>query len=322
MAIERGANVNARDEVQATPLHYAAEHANVSIARMLIESGADMDARNRWGSTPLHSVAPVQSRSVVPGASFAAHDHRYPEEDYIQVARMLVERGADVNARNDDGETPLQRAANTDWPDIVGLMVEYGADVNQRIEGMPALAYAAYGGWLGVARLLVERGADVNVRTKHGNTVLYEAVDGHFHLSGTGLEFIRTLIERGAEVNAKNWHGRTALHHAVTMALSESVTTQNSTQLVRLLLDGGADVNARNDKGLTALHFIAQFEFFARRIIVQGRRNRSRHSSITVPTRRGSEHRRRGRQASAILRGDGSRGTWKLRDFEHNIRAA
>ena len=74
--LERGANVNARDNSQETPLHHAASRGNTEVAALLIEKGADVNARDMNHKTPLHWAA---------------------SQGNTEVAALLIEKGADIN---------------------------------------------------------------------------------------------------------------------------------------------------------------------------------------------------------------------------------
>lgn len=93
-----------------TALHYVAFfNGNVDLASTLLEAGAEVDAvaRNNQQVTPLHSAA--------------AHRHN-------AIIRLLLERGANVNARQQDGETPLMEAAQNGETELVDLFLAQGAD--------------------------------------------------------------------------------------------------------------------------------------------------------------------------------------------------
>ena len=93
--VELGADVNAQVQKQfngeATPLHWAASEGHTEAVKVLVEAGADVNAHTHYGATPLHSAA-------TPGR--------------VEAMKVLVEAGGDVNARKQDGDTPLRLAAN------------------------------------------------------------------------------------------------------------------------------------------------------------------------------------------------------------------
>jgi hypothetical protein len=115
-------------------------------------------------------------------------------KDYI---RVLINEGADANAKNNDGWTPLMFAARySSSPEIVKLLIEKGADVNARDNnGAPLLIYAVRQ-TPEIVKLLVDNGADVNVKSRGGFTPLNLAEsDGN----KWGAEIIRILKAAGAK---------------------------------------------------------------------------------------------------------------------------
>jgi len=90
----------------------------------------------------------------------------------LEKVKKLLDRGADVNARDKDGWTPLHWASVHGHLDVIKLLVERGADVNASNHGWTPLHEAASRGHLNVVKFLVERGADVNARDREGRTPL------------------------------------------------------------------------------------------------------------------------------------------------------
>ncbi|HYH01044.1 MAG TPA: ankyrin repeat domain-containing protein [Terriglobales bacterium] len=99
-----------------TPLHLAAAFGGAEAVRVLLELAADPNqrSRNALNNTPLHACAAI-SRSV-------------------DIARMLLDHGADVNATQHGGFTALHSAAFNGSVDLVGLLVERGADLSARTD--------------------------------------------------------------------------------------------------------------------------------------------------------------------------------------------
>ena len=162
------------------------------------------------------------------------------EAGHLEVVKLLIENGADVNVENEFGENALMRASEYGNLEKVKLLIEKEADVNAKNEdGKTALMRASREGHLEVVKYLIENGADVNAKSNNGWTALMRAsYNGH-------LEVVKYLIENGADVNAKRDSGRTALMRA---------SREGHLEVVKLLIENGADVNAKDDiYGQTAL---------------------------------------------------------------------
>ena len=207
-------------------LHLASYFGIVPLARnLLFEKG--------WVSR-LKLYRTVNKRD---GSSTTAL-HRAAENGHEAVVRLLLEKGADVKAKNKDGRTTLHETVIRGHDKVVRLLLEKGADIEAKDFNV-ALHQAITRGHDKVVRLLLEKGADVNTKDKDGRTALHQAV-----IEGNG-EVVRLLLEKGADVEAKDKDGRTTLHKAIAIGQEE---------VVRLLLEKGADIEAKNKDGRTALH--------------------------------------------------------------------
>jgi ankyrin repeat protein len=151
-------------------------------------------------------------------------------QDDLDTARQLVRAGADVNAPNRYGITPLSLACTNGSAPMVQLLIQAGAGVNAAIPGgeTPLMTCSRTGKVDAVQALLV-RGADVNAKeSKHGQTALmWGAAEGN-------AEVVEALMKAGADIHARVESGFTPFLFAVR---------EGRTRVVQLLLHAGVDVN-------------------------------------------------------------------------------
>jgi ankyrin repeat protein len=161
---------------------------------------------------------------------------------YTKIVELLLDKHADVKAKDWNGMTPIYSAISNarEVPRIVELLINKGIDVNTKEEnGCNPLFLASSAGHRDIAELLINKGADVNPKENHKFTALHEAsLCGH-------KEIVELLINRGADVNFQDHNGRTALYTAIMYSHKE---------IVELLISNGADVNIQDDYGNTALY--------------------------------------------------------------------
>jgi len=158
--------------------------------------------------------------------------------DDHESVRCLLQRGADVNARNESGDLPLHCASRDNFL----LLLDRGADLHEKdAEGRGLLHCAALCGWRDIAQLLITKGADVNSRNKCGRTPLhdtsYTGPPGHTDVAAL-------LVASGAEIDPRDDEGRTPLHEA---------TDEGCKGVAQLLVRNGADINAQDKSGKTPL---------------------------------------------------------------------
>ena len=160
----------------------------------------------------------------------------------INLAKLLIAAGADVNAIDNSSRTVLIRATENGSTEIAKLLIAAGADINATgNHGMTALMKAAWSININteIVKLLLDAGADVNARDNSGNTALINAA-----WSRNSTEIVKLLLAAGANVNARNNRGEAALIKAAIYG---------HTEIIKLLLAAGVDFNARDNLGRTAL---------------------------------------------------------------------
>ena len=165
-----------------------------------------------------------------------------------RVMSLLLAMGADANRSTLSGETPLTLAAARQCPRVAGLLLSHGADPHHVTEnGASVLGTAVFHCCYDLVEALLGLGVGVNHCDANGDTALLIAclqVGGDE--CGAPLDHVgvvKSLLAHGAAVNRRNRLGNTALIHAAYVG---------SLEVVALLLEQGADTSAANDKGQTA----------------------------------------------------------------------
>lgn len=244
--LKAGADINKPDPDNVSPLLMALLNMRFDIALYLIEQGADVNQWDYWGRTPLYAavdvnILPASQRGDLPPLETVTG---------IDVARLLLERGADPNYylklpplpreiafdRAGDnpvmntGSTPLQRAAYGADVEMMQLLLDHGADLQlANVNGVtPMIALNSPGGsrnrnkseatvMQGLA-VLLEAGADIN---KHGG------INGETPLHATArlnwLEVVKFLVSRGADLHATDRNGLIPLDYATGKADTQSL---------------------------------------------------------------------------------------------------
>ena len=275
--IERGAKVGARDVWGKTPLHRAAYRCNIPVIELLLANGADINARDNEGLVPLHEVGFGASR-----------------DDTIEAFAFMVAAGADIRVKSYKQITPLHLAALRAQPGLVGWLLEHGADANARDAfGRTPLHFATLPGLLicedpfeiagtlesqefpsmRAARTLVrlvKDGADPNAKDSQGNAPLHYLLVSS--VSGCPWRLLSVCgysvsgDEHGETVEDSAWrylyYGCDPLLAAASiLEIEVSQLTAWKTRIphvrkyVEFLKKCGADPNAKNNRGETPIEF-------------------------------------------------------------------
>ena len=175
------------------------------------------------------------------------------EEAGVGVARLLLERGVDVNREGEEQRTPLHAASFNGKPEIARLLLDYDAKVdavddfgNTPLHDVSRRGYYSEEASVGVVRLLLEHGGDVNGQNKQQQTPL------HIASCGRKLEVARLLLDNGAKLDAVDEQGNNPLHNVL-----QGWYHPEEAGVIRLLLEHGADVNAKARSGETPLDLVS-----------------------------------------------------------------
>ncbi|MBI3210203.1 MAG: ankyrin repeat domain-containing protein [Candidatus Solibacter usitatus] len=223
-----------------------------------------LNGQDAGGSTPLQHAAgfgtlETMKALIAKGADVNAKNRfgstplHWAAAD-VEKARLLLSKGADINAKTHDGRTALYLAASQrNSRAMLELLLEKGADANiATLPGRTPLMAAAGNGDVEAMKKLVAAKAKVSATSSTGSTALLDAA------VSSNVEAVRFLLAQGSDVNAHTKRNQTALAAA---------SAAGSEEIVALLLEKGADVHIADERGYTALMYAAYSEAMSPRIV-------------------------------------------------------
>ena len=155
------------------------------------------------------------------------------------LCEYLFSKGADINAKDESGQTALFIAVRSGNAQSAEFLISQGAEINARDKsGQTALFIAARSGNAQIAEFLISQGAEINARDDKNNTPLFEAAISN------DTETIRCLLAHGADVNAINFLGYNPLFY-----LLKRKNNINTTENAEIFFSYGVDFNLKNNDG-------------------------------------------------------------------------
>ena len=257
-----------------TLLTSAAGRGDIKSVRYLLQNGVDVNMKSVGGETALTSVIQfaylprvleVVKLLISFGADINAKNasSQTPlslacSRNFYQVAELLLEFGCETGSIYGDSFSPLHYASENNNGKLAEILLQYGADANVKDDKMTPLHVAASSSGILAAQVLIKHDADVEVVNLLGETPLAVAA-GHGN-----LPMIKLLIESGANVHTQDKRRRTPLILALcNMRYLEFEDA--GLAVVRYLLNRGSSVNATDVYGRSPVHYVnpsATREFF------------------------------------------------------------
>ena len=291
--IAQGADVNAKDESEKTPLHFSAQNGDIKMAKLLIKKGAQLEAKDNGNATPLFYAAASDKNKMVKYLLSKGSNPNAVQDNLTalwlvcvrgqkEMLKTLLAGGADINYETDFASGPVDAVVRMctecslqDKEGILKTLIKYGADINAAIPHSMwnVLDYViVLNSNIETAQWLIKMGADVNKGKLKDYYIIAAARENN-------KEMAELLIANGLDIDTTNPDSETALDRAVIENNTEAVKwlfelgakmekgkhskwypliavrDYNNKEMLEILIANGADLNVKNDQGKTPLDF-------------------------------------------------------------------
>ncbi|XP_076599052.1 uncharacterized protein LOC143328042 isoform X39 [Chaetodon auriga] len=252
-----------KGKVRLPALHIAARKDDTKAAALLLQNDHNADVESKMmvnrttesGFTPLHIAAHYGNINVATlllnrGAAvdfMARNDitplHVASKRGNSNMVKLLLDRGSKIDAKTKDGLTPLHCGARSGHEQVVEILLDRGAPfLSKTKNGLSPLHMATQGDHLNCVQLLLQHDMPVDDVTNDYLTALHVAAHcGHYKVA-------KLILDKKANPNAKALNGFTPLHIACK---------KNRVKVMELLLKHGASIQAVTESGLTPIHVAA-----------------------------------------------------------------
>ncbi|XP_032409095.1 ankyrin-3-like isoform X6 [Xiphophorus hellerii] len=252
-----------KGKVRLPALHIAARKDDTKAAALLLQNDHNADVESKMmvnrttesGFTPLHIAAHYGNINVATlllnrGAAvdfMARNDitplHVASKRGNSNMVKLLLDRGSKIDAKTKDGLTPLHCGARSGHEQVVEILLDRGAPILSKTKnGLSPLHMATQGDHLNCVQLLLHHDVPVDDVTNDYLTALHVAAHcGHYKVA-------KLIVDKKANPNAKALNGFTPLHIACK---------KNRVKVMELLLKHGASIQAVTESGLTPIHVAA-----------------------------------------------------------------
>jgi ankyrin repeat protein len=200
--IEAGAKVDPRDRKGRTPLSHAAEMHRPDVINLLLDHGADIDATHGQGVTPLMDAL----------CEFIRPDDPEQRERALLSVKILIDRGASIQATTEDAGSALHCAARFGDLPVVERMISLGANLNQTSASGAPISQAAWSSGMRaveIAELLLQNGARLDIPDNLGFYPIHRAAQMG------NIDMLKLLLKHGADPNVPSEIGKTPLQMAI-----------------------------------------------------------------------------------------------------------